>query len=494
MKKILFALAVIVGFNAMAQNEFIAYPATGKGVSSTFVTDYHCLGINPANLGWQAHDNKSVTLGTSEFGVSVYSESLSKQDLRDNIAGAVRNKTLDSLSAEEKLAAAEGFASDFSFNYDYNAFGISYQNPKFGGIAFSMRTRASWNSSFSDDFSDLLFRGKTASYFDSLVYVDGTDTTMILNSGSISTDSAGNVVSGVASVPLRLSELLNGSYLKLSLNREFHVGYGRRLLNIDSVFTLYVGVGAKYIQGIAMMDLTADDENGLQMYSAFSPGFDLNYGVAAANNPSALAETGAQFFKRPVGEGYGFDIGANATLFNKIHLAASITNVGSMTYTGNVYRIVDTLVVSYDQDGLDDMNIGEAPAEMLEEAGLLTIEGQAERTIKLPGQFRMGASIELGKFIEVGGELVAPFNDVPGNVTEFAYGLGGDVKLFGGKVFLMAGLTGGGGYATQIPLGVNFVLGGGAYELGIASRDAVTFFVSNSPTISTAFGFARVRF
>lgn len=493
MKRLFLLLMLVSGATVFGQTEYIAYPATGKGVASTFVTDYHCLGINPANLGWQKYENKAITMGTSEFGLSIYSESLSKQDLRDNIGSAIRNKSLDDLTAEEKLAAAEGFASDFSFNYDYNAFGFSYQNPKFGGIAFSIRTRATWNSSFSDDFSDLLFRGKTASYFDSLLYVDGVDTMTIANSGNISTDSAGNVIGGSASIPLHLSELLNGSYLKFSLNREFHVGYGRRLLNIDSVFTLYVGAGAKYIQGIAMMDLTAD-EDGLQMYSAISPGFDLNYGMAALSNPSALPETGEQFFKSPVGVGYGFDVGVNATLFNKIHLAASVTNVGSMTYTGNVYRVVDTLVVSYDQDGLDNMNISEAPAEMLEEAGLLNIQGETERTISLPGQFRMGASIELGKFVEIGGELIAPFNDVPGNVTEFAYGLGGDFKLFDGKITLMAGLTGGGGYDAQLPLGVNFVLGGGTYEFGIASRDAFTFFINHSPTISAAFGFARVRF
>ncbi len=493
MKQLLFIGALLLTSTIFAQNEYSAYTATGKGVSTTFLTDYHCLGINPANLGWKKFEDKSITTGTSEFGMSIYSESLTKQDLRDNIGAAIRNKSLDALTTEEKLAAAEGFASDFAFNFDYNAFGFSYQNDKFGGIAIAVRSRATWNSSFNDQFSDLLFRGQTASYFDSLIYVDGVDTTMIANSGTISTDSAGNVIGGEASIPLGLSELLNGSYWKFSLNREFHIGYGRRIIHIDSVLTLHAGIGAKYIQGIAMMDLTAD-EDGLQMYSAISPGFDLNYGAAALNNPSALAQTGEEFFKSPVGTGYGFDVGVNAMLFNKIHLGASVTNVGSMTYTGNLYTVKDTLFVSYDQDGLEDINISEAPAELLEESGLLTIEGEAERTIKLPGQFRMGASIELGKFIEVGGELVAPFNDVPGNVAEFAYGLGGEFKLLKGRVQLMAGLTGGGGYDTQMPLGINFVLGGGTYECGIASRDAFTFITANSPTVSTAFGFARVRF
>jgi len=88
---------------------------------------------------------------------------------------------LDELTAEEKLAAARGGASDFAFNLDLNAFEFSYQNEVFGGIAISIRTRETWNSSLNEDFSDLIFRGRAANYFDSLTYIDGTDTTVIAN-------------------------------------------------------------------------------------------------------------------------------------------------------------------------------------------------------------------------------------------------------------------------------------------------------------------------
>ena len=86
---------------------------------------------------------------------------------------------------------------------------------------------------------------------------------------------------------------------------------------------------------------------------------------------------------------------------------------------------------------------------------------------------------------------------LPGSVNGFAWGLGGDVIIPIGessKMFIMAGFTGGGGYDYQLPLGINFALKEGAYEVGIASRDAVTFFAKNKPTISMAFGFARLRF
>jgi len=494
MRKILLFTFICAVSYVQSQAEYIAYPSTGKGVATTFVTDYHALGINPANLGWQAYPDKKITTGSTEFGMSLYSSALTKQDLRDNIFGVIKSKSLDTLSNAQKIQAAKDFAgSDFAFNFDNNIFGFSYQSPKFGGIALSIRTRASWQSNFSADFSKLLFQGQQSSYFDSLNYVVGTDTSLVANTGTYQ-DSSGTVISGQASVPLNLSALLDGTYLKLSWNREYHVGYGRQIINIDSNVIVYAGVGAKYIQGIAYFDLSS--ENGdLRMVSAMSPGFDINYGVAALTNPSAIAQSSAQnFLKSSVGQGWGFDVGTHVLLFKKLHLAASVTNIGQMTYTGNVYEAEDTLVVNFSNAGLADINISNSVPDMLEESGLLKIKGKESFTVALPGALRLGGSLELGKIAHIGLDLVAPFNDVPGSFNGFSWGLGGDLKLAKGMVTLMSGVTGGGGYATQIPVGINFAFGGGAYELGIASRDAVTFFKDNAPTLSMAMGFARMRF
>jgi len=59
---------------------------------------------------------------------------------------------------------------------------------------------------------------------------------------------------------------------------------------------------------------------------------------------------------------------------------------------------------------------------------------------------------------------------------------------------LSMGYLGGGIYKHNMPVGINFILGGGTYEFGISSRDALTFFLDDSNSISSAFGFARVRF
>jgi hypothetical protein len=493
MKKTVFVLSILFSTLAFSQAELIAYPSVGKGVASTFVTDYHALGINPANLGWKAYEDKSITVGTTEFGFSINSDALTNQGLRDDIKGVILNKTLDSLSREEKLQAIQSFTDNaFNFSFNTNIFGFSYQNEKFGGLALSIRTRANWSSTFNKEFTDLLFNGNQSSYFDSLSYSNGIDTSMVSNNGSYA-DSSGVVLNGQANIPLNISQLIDGTSLKLSWNREYHIGYGRRIFNIEDKLEVFVGAGVKYIQGIAYFNL--ENENGnLKMISALSSGFDLDYGVAALNNPYALNQNPEKFFKSSVGNGWGFDLGGHVLLLNKIHIAASVTDIGSMTYTGNVYEAVDTLVVDISNAGLADVNITNSVPNLLEDTGLLKLNGKEEFTVSLPATIRLGGSIELGRVAHLGLDLVAPLNNVPGAFNGFSWGVGGDVKLFKGLVVLMTGMTGGAGNNVQIPVGVNFALKGGSYEFGIASRDAVTFFRDNAASISAAMGFARIRF
>ena len=97
-------------------------------------------------------------------------------------------------------------------------------------------------------------------------------------------------------------------------------------------------------------------------------------------------------------------------------------------------------------------------------------------------------------FLRFGMDIVAPFNkDNPGSLQNAIFSFGGDIKPLK-WVSLSAGYYGGGIYKSNIPVGITFVLKEGAYEFGIASRDALTFFTKKSNSVSTAFGFARFRF
>jgi len=44
-------LLILISTLALGQGEGSVFSSTGRGVSTTFATDYQSLGINPANLG-----------------------------------------------------------------------------------------------------------------------------------------------------------------------------------------------------------------------------------------------------------------------------------------------------------------------------------------------------------------------------------------------------------------------------------------------------------
>ncbi|MGB0914591.1 MAG: hypothetical protein ACPGVI_00900, partial [Crocinitomicaceae bacterium] len=163
-------------------------------------------------------------------------------------------------------------------------------------------------------------------------------------------------------------------------------------------------------------------------------------------------------------------------------------------YKRNVYRVSDTLISNIRLDGLQNYNMTDALDQFLNDGGLINLVGEEEVVIKNAANVRLGASLDFGKMISVGVDVVAPFNtDNPGGIQNAVYSFGGDIRPVK-WLTLSAGYYGGGIYEHNIPVGINFILGNGTYEFGISSRDALSFFTKNSNSVSTAFGVARFRF
>lgn len=159
-----------------------------------------------------------------------------------------------------------------------------------------------------------------------------------------------------------------------------------------------------------------------------------------------------------------------------------------------MYSVADSVVGSMSVDGLSNYNITNSIYNFLEDGGILTLVGEEKYTVKNASTYRLGASVELGKIARLGVDVVGPFDaDNPGALQNPIVSFGGDIRPVK-WMRLSAGYLGGGIYEYNIPVGVNFILGGGTYEFGISSRDVLSFFLNDSNSISTAFGFARVRF
>lgn len=497
-KKLLSLLAFIALCNiAAGQTQGIAYTAVGKGVATTFLTDYHCLGINSSALGWgTGYEGKRFTTGTSEFGFGIYSDALNSTKLK-NLAKTIRmqfnGNSSNSFDWQAQRSAAGDYAqSGVSIFIDYNWAGFAFQGKKFGGIAFNIRENYQWYSKLNEQTTDIIFRGKLSNYFDSLTVVFNGDTTMIANSENLSQDTLAAAIQGTVSVPLRLSQITKGSSVKLLWTRSYNFGYGRKLFGSDSTFAIYAGIGGRFIQSMAMFNMESNDD-GLRVYSSLSPSFNVDYGAVANGNFSAYTNYKGGI-PPAVGNGYGIDLSASAILFGKLKVAVAVNNIGSVTYNRNVYAARDTLLASISLAGLSDNNITETVNQFLRNGGILKLEGKERYVMTNPADIRIGASFKPMKYIDFGFDIVAPFNkENPGSIQNAVFSFGGDIRPFK-WLQLSIGYFGGGVYKSNIPVGINFILRNGTYEVGISSRDALTFFTKNANSVSAAFGFARFRF
>lgn len=497
--KLLLSIVVFTLFSSslFSQSQGIAYPAVGKGVATTFVTDYHSLGINSSALGWKTeYEGKRFTTGATEFGFGIYSDSLNVERLR-KLSKAIRSQVSGNEEEPANWAEQQDYATDYlnkgvAMFADYNWGGFAFQNEKFGGIAVNIRESYQWYSKLNEELTDILFKGKLSNYFDSLTIVFGSDTSVIANNPNLSQDTLDAVILGTISTPLNLSQLSYGSEVRMVWNRFYNFGYGRKILGKDSVFVLYGGIGGRFIQSMAMFDMVSNDD-GLYMYSSISPNFNIDYGAVANINPSNFTDRG-RFLPSSVGTGFGVDLSASLILFNKLKVAAAVNNIGQVTYNRNVYKINDTLVGSMSLQGLSDYNVTQSVNEFLQDGGLFELQGVDEYTVKNAANFRLGASLEIGKIAKVGVDFVAPFDrQNPGSFVNPVISIGGEIRPVK-WLALSAGYFGGGIYRNNIPVGINFCFGGGTYEVGVSSYDALTFFTDNSNSVSAAFGFARVRF
>ena len=488
---------LLFSFDFHAQTQGIAYPAVGKGVATTFVTDYHSLGINSSALGWGNEYDKKFTTGSTEFNLGFYSDSLNSDKLK-KLFKAIRQNgddpVADSLAwQEQRQYAVDYMNSGVTMDFNFNWLGFSFQSEKLGGIAFNISENYNWYSRLNENTTDLVFNGRLANYFDSLTVVFGIDTSQIANTGTLSNDTLAAVISGSANNPLSLSQFLDGTEIRFSWNRHYNFGYGRKIFGNDSTFALYGGIGGRYIQSMAMFNVQSDG-NKFYVYSSFNPNYDINYGSVANTNPSSFGQSGT--LPKPVGSGYGVDLSVSAIFFGKIKVAAAVNNIGSVTYTRNVYSVSDSfsLVSEMDLAGLGSADLTNSIYNLLEDGGVFNLVGEEEYTLKNAATYRLGASIELGKRIRLGMDIVGPFDrENPGSLQSPVFSFGGDIKPVK-WLRLSMGYLGGGIYKHNMPVGINFILGGGTYEFGISSRDALTFFLDDSNSISSAFGFARVRF
>lgn len=459
--------ALLLATPALAQNELSNFSATGRGgVINTFAVGYQAIGINPANLGRE--DGATVAFTIAEIGAGVGSQSLSNSQFKKLIF-----HPNDPLSASERTDLVNGLTSDntLNFNADVTAFALSVKLPAgFGGLAFSAHQRLNGHLAFNHNGADIVVNGRNSAIIQSYY------------------DAAGNPRSGTT--PPLLSAALDGTVIQLAATNEYNISYGKEILDVPGVVKLTAGVGYRYIQGIGVADARLSGGGGLSAYSALSPVFGFTYSASLQGNPSFNYQNGGDL--QPVGTGNGFDVGLAAEIGKIVRVGASVTDMGSMTWKGNLLTVNDQNLRYPQYDGTTDYNVIQGIIDQFanDTKSLFTYQPSREYKAKLPTKLRLGGGIRISEYFEAGLDVTVPLNKVAGNLPSTFVGAGLDYKPVR-WLRLSSGLSGGAGYRASLPFG--FTLVTSVWEAGISTRDVTGYFSDKTPYYSVATGVLRFK-
>ncbi|NEM98013.1 DUF5723 family protein [Pontibacter burrus] len=460
MKKLLLAATALLmaPFAVLAQTESSSFSVVSRGgVQNTFVHDYQAIGVNPANLG---RSTSFISFTIAEFGGYGSSQAFTRATLKN----AIKLASDQSISMEERLQLAKAFNSDNVLNAgaDINTFALSVNLPKIGGFAVSNRQRMLGHVAFNKNFSELLFLGEEAPFLKD-IQPDET---------------------------LYVSELFDGSQVKMSWVNEWNLAYGREIIDLPLI-NIYGGVGYKYLQGLGMYEFSAKAGN-LKAYNALSPVLDADYDKYL-DDPK-FNYNSADGLLNPVGRGHGVDLGLSAEIVKIVKVSASVTDIGNIRWTKNLLEGKDNGFTMEDlgRTGAENSDFWGDAGKMAQAIvdSALVFSPVGEIKVNLPTRFRFGAGVKIGQRLEVGVDYVAPLNKAPGNITDDFVGLGIDFSPV--PVFrLSSGVSTGAGDKLNVPFG--FAIVSPVYEFGVGMRDVTAPFTKNNPGASFAMGFLRFK-
>lgn len=467
MKKRLPLLAFLLSMGAacFAQLEFSPFVSAASGFSVTKLSDYQSLNVNPANLG--TIGTRKFHFGILETSIGIYSEPLSRSQIFNDFF-ASNFKFNDA----QRTEAIDRFTNTrILLNGAVNWLGISYQDEKAGGFAFTISDRLFFDLLLNHFTSEMLFLGYNANYFDQK-----------------ERDVSGKVVKGIATQPKLLSELGKGAEANFTWYREYNFGYGRNLIKNDDM-KLNIGIGLKYLQGFAYAQYFIDEDTGVMTgVNSMAPLFRMDLGD---NSLSPVSGTGLV----PVGSGFGVDIGFSGIVGQKIKWGLSVNDMGSVKWKGNVYKGDDVYFTDIDTDGINSYNIFAETPDIEAIAGFDWVN-IPPITTKLPMNIRAGASYQLSGIFEVGGEIYYPLRKyAPGGYNFPVISAGASVNLK--FVEIEGGLNYNKYYGLNTPLAFLFRPINSdkfLWEIGIGSRDLVGLFQQNNPSLSVALAFIRFGF
>jgi hypothetical protein len=322
--------------------------------------------------------NLGLSAGSDIINYGIYSKYFTGVDS----AGSRVSTFLDDGAKQQILSAfPNGFAITH-LDFDIQDFGMTFHNDNLGDLALTVTERVAFRLDIPEDYVRFILYGLDS--LGSNYNVSGTN--------------------------------FSGWWL-----REYAVTYARKIPQVKFLNDFSVGIGVKLIQGYAAIitdRYNATFGNTLNPDGSYTLHAAFDTRILRASSPNANGDS-VKFspFPTPAGSGLGLDIGANGELMKGIRVAASITDIGSVSWNKSTYETdVHSSITTSNPSapGLSDS---------IENLTKGTNSPNSGFTTSLPTSLQLGASFQVDNLIYVPGQMLVSleyqqgFNNVPGNTT-----------------------------------------------------------------------------
>ncbi len=298
-----------------------------------------------------------------------------------------------------------GERTNVNYDFELKWFSVNYSNPSIGAFNFSITDKVGLNTEVlsRDEYMPLTFQliyNQNGSYNLTNVQLHQSEATAWwLRKYSIGYAKEFDFDKGKSSFSFGFSTGL------------VH-GFGNVLTYNSSLYTNTYGI-AKNQAGQTHID-SIKGKQDFYTKAALTDFFE-DYGDGARSHYT--------FFPKPAGTGYSFDLGFNAKIAKVFRFAASITDVGKITWDYNTKINYDTNSFVYRNFVLDKSDpIYNQFVNDLE--GLNTRDTLSSYTTNLPTKYRAGILFQPSEIILVEFDWMKGDNNLPGNTTKSIFSLG----------------------------------------------------------------------
>lgn len=262
--------------------------------------------------------------------------------------------------------------------------------------------------------------------------------------------------------------------------RKYTAGYGKQFdFKKGSVIkSISIGFSAAFVHGfgnISTSQLTlAGDSYGIRNVNGVNHVDSVTGGTQILIKSSATdlfrgyndgQRTRFSFFPKPAGKGYSFDFGTAIQITDHFHVAASVIELGKITWDYNTF-------VSSDNNSFAYYNFDVTESDPTYQALLNDIKGTSSSDSNItyetdmPTKFRAGISFQPNEKLLIEFNWLNEKNNLPGKPVRNLYSLGGEVKPVA-ILPLRAGVTVNGEGEFNIAFGAGIKLLNFSFDLGV---------------------------